>query len=137
MSYPQFSFPLEYDNFMLFHPGAEANASGMWSTGPGNHFEQRGLARAVSPHDSPAFSAADGEIESFVNNTRAETLGQILKGGHLFAGSRGRRNSNFTTWRFFGGSIFSILSKALIRLCTSLATAMEAQSSRLPMVTRR
>jgi hypothetical protein len=43
---------------------------------------------AVSPHDGPAFSAADGEIEPFVNNTRAETLVQILKDGHLFAGSQ-------------------------------------------------
>src|ERR1019366_8379342 len=69
--------------------GAEAHASRIWSTGSGNHLEQRGLARAVSSHDGPAFSAADGEIESFINHTRAVTLVQILKDGHLFAGSWG------------------------------------------------
>src|ERR1039458_8657626 len=68
--------------------GAEPHASGIRSTGPGNHLEQRGLARAVSSHDGPAFSAADGEIEPFINHTRAVTLVQILKDGHLFAGSR-------------------------------------------------
>src|SRR5258706_345767 len=67
--------------------GAEPNASGIWSTSSGNHLEQRGLARAVSSHDRPAFSAAEGEIESFVNHTRAVTLVQILKDGYLFAGS--------------------------------------------------
>src|SRR3984885_9595851 len=70
--------------------GAEPYASGVWSTGSGNHLEQRGLARAVSPHDGPAFSAADDEIESFINHARAVTLVQILKDGHLFAGSRGK-----------------------------------------------
>src|SRR6185312_17338024 len=68
--------------------GAEPHASGIWSTGSGNHFKKRGLASAVSPHDGPAFSAADGEIESFINHTRAVTLVQILKDGHLLAGSR-------------------------------------------------
>src|SRR5882762_9478973 len=67
--------------------GAEPHASRIWSAGPSNHLEQRGLARAVPPHDGPAFSAAEGEIESFVNHTRAVTLVQILKDGHLFAGS--------------------------------------------------
>src|SRR5215813_13755264 len=70
--------------------GAKPNPSGIWSTGPGNHPEQRSLTRAVSPHDGPAFSAADGEIESFVNHTRAVTPVQILQDGHLFAGSRGK-----------------------------------------------
>src|SRR5580692_2611445 len=68
--------------------GAEPHASRIWSTGSGNHFEQRGLARAVPSHDGPAFSAADGEIESIVNHARAVTLVQILKDSHLFAGSR-------------------------------------------------
>ena len=68
--------------------GAEPHASRIWSAGSGNHFEKRSLARAVSSHDGPAFSAADGEIESFINHTRAVTLVQILKDGHLFAGSR-------------------------------------------------
>src|ERR1700723_4694394 len=68
--------------------GAEPNASGIWSTGSGNHLEQRGLARPVSPHAGPALSAADGEVEPFVNHTRAVTLVQILKDGHLFARSR-------------------------------------------------
>src|SRR6202041_2596165 len=68
--------------------GAEPNASCIWSTGPGNHLEQRGLARAVSSHDGPAFSAANGEIEPFINHTRTVTLVQILKDGDLFAGSR-------------------------------------------------
>src|ERR1039458_3632941 len=72
--------------------GAEPHASGIRSTGPGNHLEQRGLARAVPSHDGPAFSAADGEIEPFVNHTRAETLVQILKDSHLFAGSWGDTN---------------------------------------------
>src|SRR6202049_99268 len=67
--------------------GAESHASGIWSTGSGNHLEQRGLARAVSAHDGPAFSAADDEIESFINHTRTVTLVQILKDCHLFAGS--------------------------------------------------
>src|SRR5215475_15958825 len=49
----------------------------------------RGLARAVPSHDGPAFSAADGEIEPVVKNTRAEPLVQILEDGYLFAGSRG------------------------------------------------
>src|SRR5436305_10512105 len=67
--------------------GTEPHASGIGSAGAGNHLEQRGLAGAVSSHDRPAFSAADGEIESFINHTRAVTLVQILKDGHLFAGS--------------------------------------------------
>jgi len=67
--------------------GAEPHASGIWSTGSGNHLEQRGLPRAVSPHDGPAFSASDGEVDPFINHTRAVTLVQILKDGHLFAGS--------------------------------------------------
>src|SRR5580698_399054 len=46
--------------------GAEPHASRIGSTGSGNHLEQRGLARAVSPHDGPAFSAADNQIESFI-----------------------------------------------------------------------
>ncbi len=39
--------------------GAEPHASGIWSTGSGNHLEQRGLARTVSPHDgsSPSLGA--------------------------------------------------------------------------------
>src|SRR5882762_6252994 len=69
--------------------GAESHASRIWSAGPGIHLEQRGLARAVPPHDGPAFSAAEGEIEPFVNHTRAVTLVQILEDGHLFAGSWG------------------------------------------------
>src|SRR5207302_2020755 len=64
--------------------------SGVWSISSGNHLEQRGLARAVSSHDGPALSTADGEIEPFVNHTRAVTLVQILKDGHLFAGSWGK-----------------------------------------------
>jgi hypothetical protein len=68
--------------------GAEPHASGIRSAGPGNHFEKRSLARAVSSHDGPAFSTADGEIESFINHTRPVTLMQILQDGHLFAGSR-------------------------------------------------
>src|SRR5947207_356762 len=67
---------------------AEPHASGIWSTGPGNHLEQRGFAGAVSSHDGPAFSAADCEIEPLVNHTWAVTLVQIFKDGHLFAGSR-------------------------------------------------
>ena len=82
--------------------GAEPHASRIWSTGPGNHLKQRGLARAVSSHDGPAFSAADGEIESFVNHTRAVTLVQILKDGHLFAGSRGDTKVEFHDLPFFG-----------------------------------
>src|SRR5579864_3673363 len=69
--------------------GAEPHASSIRSTGPGNHFKKRSLTSAVSPHDGPAFSAADGEIESFVNHTRAVTLVQILNDRLLFAGSRG------------------------------------------------
>src|SRR5580700_10564918 len=69
--------------------GAEPHASGIWSTGSGNHLEQRGLARAVSSHDGPAFSAADGEIEPFINHTRAVTLVQIFDDGDLFTGSWG------------------------------------------------
>ena len=68
--------------------GAEPHASRIWSTGSGDHFKKRSLASAVSPHDGPAFSAADREIEPVVNHTRAVTLVQILKHGHLFAGSR-------------------------------------------------
>src|SRR6202047_4155057 len=68
--------------------GAEPHASGIWSTGPGNHFKKRSLTSAVSPHDGPAFSAADGEIESFINHTWTVTLVQILQDGHLLAGSR-------------------------------------------------
>jgi hypothetical protein len=97
--------------------GAEPHASRIWSTGPGNHFKKRSLTSAVSPHDGPAFSAADREIEPFVNHTRAVTLVQILKDGHLFARSwGGTRKSNFTTCLFLGSSIFSILSKALVVL---------------------
>src|SRR5579872_2885224 len=66
--------------------GAEPHASRIWSTGSGNHFKKRGLARAVSSHDGPAFSAADGEVEPVINHARAVTLVQILKDGHLFAG---------------------------------------------------
>src|SRR6202050_1204174 len=82
--------------------GAEPHASRIWSTGSGNHFKKRGLARAVSSHDGPAFSAADGEIESFVNHTRAVTLVQILKDGHLFAGSWGYTKVEFHDLSFFG-----------------------------------
>src|SRR5207342_3148872 len=78
--------------------------SGIWRTGSGNHLEQRGLARAISSHHSPAFSAADGEIEAFVNHTRAVTLVQVLKDSHLFAGSWGDAKVEFNDlpllWQF-------------------------------------
>src|ERR1700719_1226446 len=82
--------------------GAEPHASGIWSTGPGNHFKKRSLTSAVSSHDGPAFSAADGEIEPFVNHTRAVTLVQILQDGHLFAGSWGDTKVKFHHLPFFG-----------------------------------
>ena len=82
--------------------GAEPHASGIWSTGSGNHLEQRGLARTVSSHDGPAFSAADGEVEPFINHARAVTLVQILKDGHLFAGSRRDAKVEFHDLPFFG-----------------------------------
>src|ERR1700678_2280940 len=82
--------------------GAEPNASGIWSTGSGNHLEQRGLAGTVSSHDGPAFSAADGEIEPVINHTRAVTLVQILKDRDLFAGSRRDAKVEFHDLPFFG-----------------------------------
>src|SRR5271170_4378656 len=81
--------------------GAEPHASRIWSTGSGNHFKKRSLTRAVSPHDGPAFSAADGEIEAFVNHTRAVTLVQILNHGHLFPGSRWNAKVEFHDLPFF------------------------------------
>src|SRR5580693_6101295 len=82
--------------------GAEPHASGVWSAGSGNHFKKRSLTSAVSSHDGPAFSSADGEIESFINHTRAVTFVQILKDGHLFAGSRGNVKVEFNDLPFFG-----------------------------------
>ena len=55
---------------------------------------------------------------------RAITLVQILKDSHLFAGSRREKKLKLHHLAFFGGSIFSILSKALIRLCTWAAFAV-------------
>src|ERR1700678_1068877 len=103
--------------------GAEPHASGIWSTGSGNHFKKRSLTCAVSSHDGPAFSAADGEIESIINYTRAVTLCRFSRTATCSPDRGGTRNSNFTTTRFFGISIFSILSSALIRLCTWAALA--------------
>src|SRR6202041_1558219 len=47
--------------------GAEPHASGIGSTRPSNHLEQRSLAPAVPPHDGPAFSAANRETKSVIN----------------------------------------------------------------------
>src|SRR5579872_5011755 len=82
--------------------GAEPHASRIWSTGSGNHFKKRGLARAVSSHDGPAFSAADGEIEPVVNHARAVTLVQILQDGNLFAGAWRDTKIEFHYLPFFG-----------------------------------
>jgi hypothetical protein len=64
------------------------------------------------------FSAAGGEVEPSVNHTRAVTLVQVLKDGHLFVGSRRNESGISRPASFLGSSIFSILSKTLSRLCT-------------------
>ena len=103
--------------------GPEPNASDIWSTGAGNHLEQRGLIRTISSHDGPASSAADCEIEPFVNHARAVTLVQILENGHLFAGSR--RNTKLELHHLAFLRQFDLLDlvQGLIRLCTCAALA--------------
>ncbi len=59
----------------------------------GDHFEQRGFARAVAAHHGPALAAADGEIETFIDDALAVSLVEILHHRHLVA--RARRNAEF------------------------------------------
>ena len=56
--------------------------------GARDHFEQRGLARAVLAHHGPALAAAHGQAEAVVNHARAETFVQIFDHRHLIARAR-------------------------------------------------
>ena len=68
--------------------GAQPHASRIGRARAGDHFEQRGLARAVPSHHGPALAAADGEAEAVVNHARAVALVQILDHRHLVARAR-------------------------------------------------
>ncbi len=67
---------------------AEPHASAVRRARAGDHFEQRGLARAIPAHHGPTFSAPDGEAEAVVDHARAVALAEIFDDGHLVAGSR-------------------------------------------------
>jgi hypothetical protein len=103
--------------------GAELDRARVGRQRAGDHLQQRRLAGAVLAHHAPALAAADRQVRSRRRRRACRTPWSRLERRDLVAGARRLRKSNFTTRRFFGSSIFSILSSALTRLCTCAALA--------------
>ena len=69
--------------------GAEPDTALIRRRHSGDHLEQSGFAGTVAAHDGPAFAAADGEREAFVDHPLAVSLVDVFDDGHLVAGARG------------------------------------------------
>ena len=96
--------------------GSETHVPESGVTAPATIFNSVDFPRAVLSHDAPAFAAADVQIQAVVNHAPAECFADVFKRDNLIPDRGGCRKSNFTTRRFFGSSIFSILSSAFTRL---------------------
>ena len=55
---------------------------------PGHHLQQRRLAGAVLPHHAPALAAADGQVQTVVDDPAAVGLGHVFERRDLLARSR-------------------------------------------------
>ena len=67
---------------------AQAHAARIGRARPGDHFQQRGLARAVLAHHRPALAAADRQAEPVIDHARPVALVQIFDHRDLIARAR-------------------------------------------------
>ena len=97
----------------MFRLAPSRTVAGIGLARAGDHFEQRGFARAVSSHHSPALAAADGEAEALVNDARSVALVEIFDHSDHFAGARGDTKVEFDDLPLFGQFDFLDLVQCL------------------------